>query len=49
MATASSIAGQVIVTDGQFSAAFLSSELDAGIDFNADGDMTDIVVRWFRL
>jgi hypothetical protein len=49
MATASTLPGQVIVTDRLRSVAFLSSEQQAGIDFNADGDMTDIVVRWFRL
>jgi hypothetical protein len=49
MATASTLPGPVIVTDRLRSVAFYSSEQQAGIDFNADGDMTDIVVRWFRL
>jgi len=47
MATSSSVAGPVIVTDGSRGAAFLSSEFQAGIDFNGDGDSNDLVVRYF--
>jgi len=49
MATSSLVAGQAIVTDGTVGAAFLSSESQAGEDFNGDGDETDLVVRYFRL
>jgi hypothetical protein len=49
MATSSLVAGQAITTDGVTGAAFLSSETQAGEDFNGDGDETDLVVRWFRL
>lgn len=49
MATSSLVAGQAIVTDGSVGAAFLSSESQAGEDFNGDGDETDLVVRYFRL
>jgi len=48
MATSSSTGGDVITTDGVLGAAFLSSEAQAGIDFNSDGDATDLVVRYFR-
>lgn len=47
MATSSSLPSQVISTDRDLGAAFLSSESQAGIDFNTDGDMTDLVVRYF--
>lgn len=47
MATSSLVPGQVITTDRQRGAAFLSSETQAGVDFNLDGDMTDLVVRYF--
>jgi hypothetical protein len=47
MATSSLVPGQVVTTDGQRGAAFLSSESQAGIDFNDDGDATDLVVRFF--
>lgn len=49
MATSSLAVGQAIVTDGARGAAFLSSETQAGEDFNEDGDETDLVVRWFLL
>jgi len=49
MATSSLVAGQAVVTDGVRGAAFLSSESQAGEDFNGDGDETDLVVRWFQL
>lgn len=49
MATSSLVVGQAIVTDGTVGAAFLSSESQAGEDFNGDGDETDLVVRYFRL
>ena len=48
MATSSGIAGPVIVTDDENGAAFLSSEFQAGMDFNEDGDTNDLVVRYFR-
>jgi len=48
MATSSLTPGQVITTDRLSAAAFLSSETQAGIDFNGDGDTGDLVVRWFR-
>ncbi len=47
MATSSNVQGPVIVTDGLFGAAFLSSEAMAGMDLNGDGDMTDLVVQHF--
>lgn len=47
MATSSLVPGQVITTDRQRGAAFLSSESQAGIDFNDDGDKVDLVVRYF--
>lgn len=47
MATSSIVPSQVITTDGQRGAAFLSSESQAGVDFNGDGDATDLVVRHF--
>ena len=49
MATSSLVAGAAIETDGVRGAAFLSSESQAGVDFNGDGDETDLVVRWFKL
>lgn len=48
MATSSLITGPVITTDGVRGAGFLSSESQAGIDFNNDGDTGDLVVRFFR-
>lgn len=48
MATSSLVAGQSVTTDRSTGAAFLSSETQAGIDFNEDGDETDLVVRYFR-
>jgi len=48
MATSSSIASPAVFTDGDRGAAFLSSESQAGIDFNGDGDQSDLVVRYFR-
>jgi hypothetical protein len=49
MATSSNIDGPVIFTDGVRGAAFLSSELQAGLDFNGDGDQDDLVIRYFLL
>jgi hypothetical protein len=48
MATASALTGQVIVTDRIAGAGFLSDESQAGLDFNGDGDTTDLVVRYFQ-
>src|SRR5262249_17848031 len=48
MATSSTIASQVIFTDRLTGAAFFSSEAEAELDFNNDGDTSDIVVRYFR-
>ena len=49
MATSSTLPGPVIITDGTFfGAAFLSSETQAGVDFDGDGDTSDLVVRFFR-
>jgi hypothetical protein len=48
MATSSLVTGPVLTTDRDAGAAFLSSETQAGIDFNGDGDETDLVVRYFR-
>ena len=49
MGTASSLGGvnPVIVTDAVKGAVYLASEFQAGIDFNGDGDMNDLVPRWF--
>jgi hypothetical protein len=47
MATSSALTGPVIVSDGEQGAAFVSSELGAGLDFNGDGDTNDLVVRYF--
>ncbi|MEM7308496.1 MAG: hypothetical protein AAF682_17575 [Planctomycetota bacterium] len=49
MATASSLGGDnpVIVTDGAQGAVFISSEFQAGEDFNGDGDVNDLVPRYF--
>lgn len=47
MATSSLIGGEAITTDGERGAAFLSSESQAGVDFDGDGDTTDLVVRYF--
>ena len=47
MATSSAVASQVIITDRDRGAAFLSSETQAGVDFNDDGDTNDLVVRYF--
>jgi hypothetical protein len=48
MATSSAIVGPVVTTDRASAAAFLSSESQAGVDFNQDGDTGDVVVRYFR-
>lgn len=48
MATSNSLTSPVITT-GDRAAAFQSSESQAGIDFNDDGDTTDLVVRYFLL
>jgi hypothetical protein len=50
MATASSLPGQnpVVVTDGLTGGVFLASEFQALVDFNDDGDIDDLVPRWFR-
>ena len=49
MATASLLAGDnpVIVTDGVNGAVFLASEFAADLDFNGDGDLNDLVPRYF--
>ena len=49
MATSSNIDGPSIITDGLRGAAFLSSEAQAGIDFNGDGDTQDLVIRFFLI
>ena len=49
LATSHEHIGPVIITDGQNGAAFLASELLAGVDFNNDGDASDTVVRYFML
>ena len=36
-----------IITDGVNGAAYLASEIQAGIDFNFDGDFNDLVPRYF--
>lgn len=46
MATSSPV-DQPVIDDGDLGAAFLSSETQAGEDFNQDGDTTDLVVRYF--
>jgi hypothetical protein len=48
MATSSTLTSQVVTT-GDRGAAFQSSESQAGIDFNDDGDTSDLVVRYFLL
>lgn len=50
MATASSLPGQnpVVVTDGVTGGVFIASEFQAQVDFNDDGDIDDLVPRWFR-
>jgi hypothetical protein len=51
MATASSLPGSenpVVVTDGVNGGVFIASEFEAQVDFNGDGDMNDLVPRWFR-
>ncbi len=45
----STVASASIVTDTANSAAFIADENQAGMDFNNDGDMTDLVLRWFRI
>lgn len=47
MATASSRQGDVVYTDGDVGAAFLSSESDAQVDLNNDGIRQGSVVRYF--
>ncbi len=47
MATSSGLQGFVIETDGARGAGFFSSEFQAGLDFNGDGDTNDLVVRYF--
>jgi len=47
MAVSSAIVSPVITTDRLQGGAFLSSESKAGVDFNHDGDTTDLVVRYF--
>jgi hypothetical protein len=48
MATSTTLASPVLATDGVNGAAFLSSESQAGLDFNGDGDLGDLVPRYFR-
>jgi hypothetical protein len=38
-----------VFNSGTIGAAFVSNEAMAGTDFNNDGDMTDLVLRWFRI
>ncbi len=38
-----------VVTDDQSGAAFIADEVQAGQDYNGDGDTNDLVVRWFRI
>ena len=47
MATSHPQDGPVIITDGLRGAAFLCSELMAGVDLNGDGDPNDTLVRYF--
>ncbi len=47
MGVSSPIAGEVIVTDGLGAGAFLASESQAGVDYDGDGDTSDLVVRYF--
>ncbi len=49
MATASALPGTtpVVETDGFTGCAFISSEFQAGVDLNGDGDTNDLVTRWF--
>lgn len=46
--TASLISGPVLITDRVAGAAFFADEAMASVDFNADGDTGDVVVRYFR-
>ena len=43
------VAGSAITTDGVNGAGFVADEAQAAQDFNGDGDMTDFVLRWFRI
>ncbi|MCI0636428.1 MAG: hypothetical protein L0206_21300 [Actinobacteria bacterium] len=49
MATASTLAGTnpVVETDGLTGCVFMTSEFQAGLDMNEDGDTNDLVPRWF--
>jgi hypothetical protein len=38
-----------VESGGTIGAAFVSNEAMAGVDFNLDGDMADLVLRWFRI
>ena len=50
MGALSNLAGApAIETDGMLGAAFFASEAMEGADLNNDGDMTDLVLRWFRI
>lgn len=49
MATASTLPGTnpVVETDGITGCVFMTSEFQAGVDLNEDGDTNDLVPRWF--
>jgi len=49
MATASTLPGDnpVVETDGVTGCVFMTSEFQAGIDMNEDGDTNDLIPRWF--
>ncbi len=50
MATASTLPGAdnpVVETDGLTGCAFITSEFQASLDMNGDGDTNDLIPRWF--
>jgi len=50
MEVSSDVPGPAIITDGlNLGAAFFSSEAMSGEDLNGDGDLLDLIVRYFRL
>ena len=50
MEVSSLVPGPAIYTDGlDAGAAFFSSEAFADEDLNGDGDLLDVIVRWFEL
>jgi hypothetical protein len=48
LGTASLVPGPVLITDRVAGGAFFTDEAMAGVDLNADGDMGDVVLRYFR-